>query len=63
MPRRSRLVTVLVMPVAVFLWSIGWVFYWFSSKNVKPIQKETHVQRQESELEFTVMMPEQQYAE
>jgi hypothetical protein len=63
MHRRNRFVAVLVMPVAVILWAVGWVFYWFGSKSVKPIPEETPVQRQESELQFTVIMPEQQYAE
>ena len=63
MPKRNRLIAVLAMPAAVFLWSIGWALYWYGPKRAKPIQKETHVQRKQSELQFTVAVPEEeQYA-
>jgi hypothetical protein len=63
MPRRNRLTTVLIMPVAVLLWSLGWVFYWTGAKSKRAVLELPLVEKQESEMQFAVIMPEQQIAE
>jgi hypothetical protein len=32
MPRRNKAIKLLVMPLAVIIWSIGWVMVYFGSK-------------------------------
>jgi|WetSurMetagenome_2_1015567.scaffolds.fasta_scaffold252655_1 hypothetical protein len=64
---RGKLVTALLLPVAVILWSIGWIFYWFGSRTAKPIQerpptKMRETEAIENELQFQVVSPEPQYA-
>ena len=60
MPRRNRALFFLIMPVAVFIWSIGWSLFWMASKreSVKPTPKLPS----KKELTFLVPMPEQKYA-
>jgi hypothetical protein len=45
----------LAMPIAVFLWCIGWSFYWIGQKNEKlrlsPVNKTENVT-------FTVLLSE-----
>ena len=55
MPRRSRLVAVLLMPIAVFLWCVGWSLYWIglSRESLKP-----RMIREADELSFGVLLPE-----
>lgn len=61
MPTRRIVVSFLLLPIAVFLWCIGWSLYWAGSKSEStraklklPVQKE---------LNFYVLTPEQEYAE
>ncbi len=60
MRKRNRVILFLVMPLAVFFWVIGWSLYWISSnkKLAKPGKRDSS-----KELTFTVVMPEQKYAE
>ena len=61
LPRRNNVLYLLVLPMAIFLWCIGWSLYCVGSKNeqAKPQQLD---QLKEPELIFAVPTPEQQYA-
>jgi hypothetical protein len=58
MPKRNRAALLLVLPIAVFFWFIGWSLYWMGSrgKALKPGKMPVNG------LTFTVLMPEQKYA-
>jgi hypothetical protein len=67
MNRRNKLVIVLGMPVAVALWLIGWVHYYFSSTSITrtrqtQIARPKQAKQKESELQFIVLTPKQQHA-
>ena len=55
MPKRNRIFLLLAMPVAVFLWCIGWALYWIGAKKEKlkpaPVKKAENVT-------LTVLVPE-----
>ena len=59
MRRRHKLTTLLTMPLAVFLWVVGWSLFWIGSrkKRVEPRRKPAR-----DELRFAVLVPEQEYA-
>jgi hypothetical protein len=59
MRKRNRVALLLVLPIAVFIWFVGWSLSWIGSKgkaaappSTKPLDGVT----------FTVLMPEQKYA-
>jgi hypothetical protein len=60
MRRRNRFALFLMLPLAVFFWVFGWIFYWIGSnkKLAQPRNKESG-----KELAFSVLMPEEKYAE
>jgi hypothetical protein len=55
MPKRRSKLVLLALPVAVFLWCIGWGFYWIGQKNEKlrpaPVNKTENIT-------FTVLLSE-----
>jgi hypothetical protein len=59
MPRRNRVVLLLIFPIAVFIWFIGWSLYWIGSREEGAKPTKTLDQK---ELIFTVLMPEQKHA-
>jgi len=56
MPKRKRLFVLLAMPIAVFLWCIGWSFYVVGAKRKK--LKPTSVIKTEKVI-FNVLLPEE----
>ena len=62
MPKRNKLVVLLLLPVAVFLWSIGWSLSRLGTKKEILAPKESNTQREQSALTFTMIVPEQQIA-
>ena len=54
-PKRKSIFVLLAMPVAVFLWLIGWALYWIGAKKEKlkpaPVNKTENVT-------LTVVLPE-----
>ena len=50
----------LVIPIVVFFWVLGWSLYWIGS-NKKLTQPEKR--NSSKDLAFTVLMPEQKYAQ
>jgi len=59
MPRRNRAVTLMLMPMAVFLWCLGWSLYWSGSR--KNAMSQPKLSRDE-DLTFIVPVPEQKVA-
>ncbi len=58
MPKRNRAALLLVLPIAVFIWFIGWSLNWIGSKeHAAPPSAKPH-----DGVTFTVLMPEQKYA-
>jgi hypothetical protein len=59
MPRRNRVALLLILPIVIFMWLIGWSLYWIGSRgeSAKPRKITDH-----KELTFTVLMPEEKYA-
>jgi len=58
--RRRKEVSFLLMPIAIFLWCIGWSLRWIGVKRESKISK-VNLQVQ-NELEIFVETPEQKYA-
>jgi len=60
MPVRNRAISLLLMPVVVFLWFIGWSLYWFGLKRrtEMPQPKSPH----EKDLTFIVPVLENKLA-
>lgn len=56
MPKRSRIVVLFTLPIAMILWFIGWGFYWLGSK--KEMAKPKTITKA-NDLTFTVLLPEQ----
>jgi len=56
MPGRNRAILLLLMPVAVFLWCVGWGIYWFGSKRNGSVPRKL---LGEKDLTFVVPVPEQ----
>jgi flagellar basal body-associated protein FliL len=58
MRKRNRVVMFLLMPIIVFMLSIGWSLYWTGSReDAKPRNTSS-----QNELAFTVQVPEEKYA-
>jgi len=55
MPKRKRALMLLAMPLAVFLWFIGWTLYWVGARKKK--LKPEPVKKKES-VTLTVILPE-----
>jgi hypothetical protein len=58
MRKQNRVALLLILPIAVFLWFIGWSLYWIGSSG--KVAKPRKIP--DSWLTFTVLMPEQKYA-
>jgi len=54
MPSRNRIVVLLLMPIAVFLWCLGWSFYCVGSGK----QAATPRIRAANELTLGLLLPE-----
>jgi hypothetical protein len=56
MSRRNKVFLLLVFPLAILIWSIGWLLYWTGSlrKSEKPKRMPTA-----SDLKFSVFAPEE----
>ena len=58
MRKRNKSALLLVFPIAVFVWFIGWILYWTGSMGkASKLSKAT-----DSELTFAVLIPEKTYA-
>jgi len=60
MPRRKRALSIMVMPIAILLFFIGWSLYWIGPKK-EPRRNKVKLPGQK-ELAFIVPTPEQQHA-
>jgi hypothetical protein len=60
MPRRNKAATLLLMPLAAFVWCIGWGLSWVGSKKQEAKLKPKLAVHKE--LVMFVSAPEQQYA-
>jgi hypothetical protein len=58
MPKRNKVALLFVLPIAVFIWFIGWSLYWVGSKG----KTATPSAKPLNGLTFSVLMPEQKYA-
>ena len=56
MPKRNKVSALLAMPVAVFLWCVGWGLYWIGArkKKVKPA-----LAKQKENVTLAVLLPEE----
>ena len=59
MPRRNRLTVLLMLPIAVFLWFVGWSLYWTGLRKKQVHAKPTRTP-DASELTFRVLVPEKE---
>jgi hypothetical protein len=59
MPRRNRVALLLILPIVIFIWFIGWSLYWIGSRG-KVGKPRKIIDRKE--LTFTVLIPEEKYA-
>ena len=59
MPRRNRVAVLLMLPIAVFLWFVGWSLYWAGLRKKRVHAKPTR-SPDASELTFTVLVPEKE---
>jgi hypothetical protein len=58
MRKRNKVALLLILPIAVFIWLVGWSLYCSGSRgNVTETNKATN-----TGLTFAVLMPEQKYA-
>jgi hypothetical protein len=58
MRKRNRVAMFLLMPIIVFMWSIGWSLYWIDSReDAKPRKTSS-----QNELSFTMQVSEEKYA-
>jgi hypothetical protein len=67
MPKRNRLIVILLAPVSVILMGLGWLLFYTGFKEATPVKQAPRVQRKENEpseeeLQVLVIPPEQQYA-
>jgi hypothetical protein len=49
-----------MLPLAVFFWVFGWSLYWIGSTKKLTVARKKESSKQ---LTFSVLMPEQEYAE
>jgi len=59
MARHTRVRAFLAMPIAVFLWMIGWTLSFFGSKK-KPVKTEPAKPAKQEKLGFVVIAPDEQ---
>jgi len=59
MRRRNRLAVLLMLPIAVFLWFVGWSLYWSGLRKKRVHAKPARIP-DASELTFTVLVPEKE---
>jgi hypothetical protein len=57
MPKRNRIAALLMVPIAVFLWCIGWGLYYTGWKKEKTRPKAIS---EANNLTFAVLLPEKQ---
>lgn len=59
MPRQNKLGMLLVLPIVIFLWFVGWSLFWAGSmaESVKPEPVSD-----QNGLYFTVLIPEEKLA-
>jgi hypothetical protein len=50
---RNRLIKLLLLPVALFLWIIGWTIMWAGTRK----EEETRSKTAREELEYITVMP------
>ena len=60
MPVRNRIISLLLAPIVVFLWCIGWSLYWIGLKRNRAVAKPKL--SRENDLTFIVPVPEQKDA-
>jgi hypothetical protein len=60
MRKPNKVALFLLIPIGIFLWFLGWSLYWIGSHKMQVNPKKTYEGRK---LTFTVLMPEQKYAE
>jgi hypothetical protein len=58
MRKRNKVALLLLLPIAVFIWFIGWSLYWMDSKR----KTATPSKKPLNGLTFAVLTPEQKYA-
>ena len=61
MPRRSKILSFMVLPIAILLWCIGWSLIWIGSKK-EPAKIKPFDLRKQLEPTFIVSTLEQQVA-
>jgi hypothetical protein len=59
MPRRNRVIVLLVLPLVVIFWLVGWGLYRMGSRKEKAYPKAVSVP---DGLTFTVLVPEKKIA-
>jgi uncharacterized membrane protein len=59
MRNRNKAVSILVLPLALFFWVIGWVFYWLGSPKKNSAKDKV---KNVAQLKFAVLVPEQKCA-
>ncbi|MGA2310454.1 MAG: hypothetical protein ABSG57_13025 [Candidatus Bathyarchaeia archaeon] len=55
---RNRLIKLLLLPVAVFLWIIGWTMMWAGTRKEQETRPETAAE--EESITIMPMIPEEQ---
>jgi len=58
MRKRNKSALLLVFPIAVFVWFVGWILYWTGSMEKAPKLSKAA----DSELTFAVLIPEKTLA-
>ena len=59
MRSKNRLTLFLAIPIVVFFWFFGWSLYWIGSRNYLAKSGKRNSCK---DLDFTVLMSEEQYA-
>jgi hypothetical protein len=59
MPRRNRVALLLILPIVILIWFIGWTLYWTGSREKAAKTRKIVDQK---DLIFTVLMSEEKYA-
>ena len=59
---RNRGILLLLLPIIIFLWLVGWNLLWLGSQN-KPITKKARTPPKEDEIEILTIPPEEAMVE
>jgi len=54
---RKRSLAILLLPIVLILWTIGWSFLWIGSEQTR--RKQQTRRRQDDDIHITVQLPEQ----